>query len=154
MINARREDIAAHKLFQGAYRSRRCLIPVTGFFEWERLSGTNQNKQPYAIAMKDGAPFALAGLWEIWHHPVGLDIRNFAIVTSAPNQMMAAIHDRMPVVLQQKDYDRWLSPEPDPSDLMKPFDADAMTMWPITRRVTTFRDAGPDIINRVELRAT
>ncbi|SCB62245.1 SOS response associated peptidase (SRAP) [Rhizobium aethiopicum] len=91
---------------------------------------------------------------EIWHHPAGIDIRNFAIVTCAPNKMMAAIRDRMPVILHRKDYERWMSDEPDPSDLMKPFDAEAMTMWPVTRRVSNFRNAGPDIINRVDLRAT
>ncbi|ANL73013.1 hypothetical protein AMC83_CH03058 [Rhizobium phaseoli] len=149
LINAPCEGIAAHDLFQLAYRSRRCLIPLNGFFEWDAV----KNKQPYAIAMKDGSPFALAGIWDIWHHPAGLDIRNFAIVTCAANKLVGTIHDRMPVILHRKDYQRWLSSEPDPSDLMKPFDAEAMTMWPIARRASIARNVGPEIVNRVNLDA-
>ncbi len=103
--------------------------------------------------MRDNEPFALADICEVWRHPSGLDVPAFAIVTCAPNEMIADINDRMPVVLNPKDYERWLSPEPNPSDLLKPFDAEAMTMWPISRRVRTFRNAGPDTINRVDLRA-
>lgn len=149
LINARCEGIATDDLFQLAYRSRRCLIPLNGFFDWP----AGKNSQPFAISMKDGSPFALAGVWEIWHHPAGLDIRNFAIVTCAANKMMAKIQDRMPVILHRKDYQRWLSREPNPSDLMKPFDAEAMTMWPIARRVSTVRNVGPEVINRVDLSA-
>lgn len=120
-------------MFKKAYASRRCLIPIDGFFEWKDIFGTGKNKQPYAIAMKSGEPFALAGIWEKWRDPhTGEDIRTFCVVTCPPNEMMATIHDRMPVVLHQEDYERWLSTEPDSFDLMKPFPADLMTMWPIT----------------------
>ncbi|MBX4884097.1 SOS response-associated peptidase [Rhizobium bangladeshense] len=152
--NVRCEGIDANDRFGPAYRARRCLIPVKGYVDWNGDSGNGKRLQPYAIAMRDNEPFGLAGICEVWRHPSGLDVPTFAIVTCAPNEMIADINDRMPVVLNPKDYERWLSPEPNPSDLMKPFDADAMTMWPITRRVTTLRNAGPDIINRVNLRAT
>ncbi|WP_116408181.1 SOS response-associated peptidase [Rhizobium leguminosarum] len=123
-VHARREDIASNELFRDAYRSRRCLTPVSGFFEWLDITGSAK-KQPYAIAMRDRSMFALAGIWEVWRHPAGIDIRSFAVVTCPANEMMATIHDRMPVVLRPKDYQRWLSADPDPSELMRPFDDDA-----------------------------
>ncbi|MBY2944213.1 MULTISPECIES: SOS response-associated peptidase [Rhizobium] len=149
-INARCEGIATNGLFRSAYRSRRCLVPINGFFEWKDIFGTGKNKQPYAIAMADGSPFALAGIWEIWRSPEGVDVRNFAIVTCEPNAMMAQIHDRMPVVLHREDYERWLSPEPDPTDLMKPFPAELMTMWPIGRNVGSPKNDTADIIDPID----
>ncbi|WP_049735287.1 SOS response-associated peptidase [Rhizobium ecuadorense] len=149
-VLARREETTSNELFHDAYRSRRCLIPVSGFFEW--ADGPDK-RQPYAIAMKDRSMFALAGIWEVWHHPAGIDIRTFAVVTCPSNQMISAIHNRMPVVLRREDYERWLSPVRDPRDLMKPFAAVKLTMCPIARRVTTVRNAGPDILSRVDLNA-
>lgn len=150
-INARREGIATNGMFRNAYKARRCLVPINGFFEWKDIHGTGKNKQPYAIAMKDGSPFVLAGIWETWKDPdTGIEIRNFAIVTCPPNEMMATIHDRMPVILHRKDYERWLSAEPDPDDLMKPFPADLMTMWPIGRDVGSPKNNRPDIIDPVD----
>ncbi|WP_245456738.1 SOS response-associated peptidase family protein [Rhizobium hidalgonense] len=93
-----------------------------------------RNEVPYAIALKDRSIFDLAGIWEAWHHPVGVDLRSFAVVSCPPNEMIAPIQNRMPVILRPEDYERWLSPDPDPRDLMKPFVAKAMTMWPIARR--------------------
>lgn len=149
-VNVRCESIASNGMFRSAYRSRRCLVPINGFFEWKDILGTGKNKQPYAIAMEDGSPFALAGIWETWKDANGVSIRNFAIVTCEPNEMMAEIHDRMPVILHREDYDRWLSPEPDPGDLMKPFPAELMTMWKIGRGVGSPRNDGPEIIEEVE----
>jgi putative SOS response-associated peptidase YedK len=82
-----------------AYRKRRCMVPVDGFFEWKAIKG-EKAKQPYAIAMKDGAPFGLAGIWENWKEPAsGEWIRTFAIITTSANEMVADIHDRMPAIL-------------------------------------------------------
>jgi SOS response associated peptidase (SRAP) len=93
-------------------------------------------KQPYAIAMKDGAPFGIAGIWENWKEPAsGEWIRTFAIITTDANELVADIHDRMPVILAPVDYARWLDEEPDPRDLMRPFPAELMRMWPISTRV-------------------
>ncbi|WP_081279356.1 SOS response-associated peptidase [Rhizobium phaseoli] len=145
---APREDIALNELFQDAYRSRRCLVPVSGFFEWQ--DGIYK-KQPYAVAVKDRSTFALAGIWEEWRHPAGIDIRSFAVGTCQSNEMISAVHNRMPVVLRPEDYERWLYPDPDPRGMMRSFDAKAMTMWPIARRVSTARRIGPEALRRVDL---
>lgn len=115
-INARSETVAALPSFRAAYAARRCLVPIDSFFEWRK---TTPPKRPYAIGMKDGAPFALAGIWENWKHPeTGNFIRTFCLLTCPANELIAAIHDRMPVIIPAKAYDRWLSPlEPDPRDL-------------------------------------
>lgn len=150
-INARCEEVATKPMFRDAYRSRRCLIPIDGFFEWHKLDEKGKKKQPYAIAMKAGQPFALAGLWEIWRDPeTDLQVRTFTIVTCAANEMMATIHDRMPVILHEKDYQRWLSEEPPPHDLMTQFPSELMTMWPIGPGVGNPRNDRPDIIEEID----
>ena len=150
-INARCEGISIVGLFKEAYRRRRCLIPIDGFFEWKDIYGTGKNKQPHAIAMKSGEPFALAGLWETWRDPkTDEDIRTFCVITCPANEMIATIHDRMPVILRREDYERWLSPEADPSDLMKPFPAELMTMWPIDRKVGSPRYDAADILDPID----
>ena len=89
--------------------------------------------------MADGEPFALAGIWEGWRHPETDDIvRTFCIITTAANEMLADFHDRMPVILAPESYDRWLAPvEPDPRDLLVPYPAAPMTVWPISLRVNS-----------------
>ncbi|MEY9199092.1 putative SOS response-associated peptidase YedK [Sinorhizobium fredii] len=150
-INARSEGISTVGLFKDAYRRRRCLIPVDGFFEWKDIFGTGKNKQPYAIAMKSGEPFALAGLWDTWRDPeTDEDIRTFCVITCPANEMIAKIHDRMPVILHGQDYERWLSPEADPAELMRPFPAELMTMWPIDRKVGSPKYDAADILDPVE----
>ena len=118
--------------FREAYRKRRCILPVDGFFEWKAIKG-QKAKQPYAIAMKDGSPFGIGGLWENWKDPTsGEWVRTFAIITTDANELVAEIHDRMPLILASGDYTRWLSDEPNPRDLMRPFPAEPMRMWPIS----------------------
>ena len=108
---------------------RRCIVPVDGFFEWRAIRGAG-GKQPYAIAMKDGSPFGLAGLWENWRNPnTGEWERTFAVITVPWNELVGKIHNRMPAILEPKSYDRWLSLEPDPCDLLISYPADAMTIW-------------------------
>jgi putative SOS response-associated peptidase YedK len=90
----------------------------------------------HAIAMKDGSPFGVGGLWENWQEPAtGEWIRTFAIITTYANELVADIHDRMPLILAPADYVRWLGDEPDPSELMRPFPAEPMRVWPISTRV-------------------
>ena len=138
-------------IFRDAYRKRRCIVPVDGFFEWKAIKG-QKAKQPYAIAMKDGAPFGIAGIWENWKEPAsGEWIRTFAIITTDSNELVADIHDRMPVILAPADYARWLSEEPDPRDLMRPFPAHLMRMWPISTRVNKPENDDPSIIEPIEL---
>jgi putative SOS response-associated peptidase YedK len=135
-INATAERVAAAPMFRAAYAKRRCLVPVDNFFEWAKVKGRGP-RQPYAVAMKNGEPFALAGIWESWRHPdTGEIVRTFCIITTPANAMIDAIHDRMPVILPRQAYDRWLSPvEPDPRDLLVPYPSDLMTMWPVSRQV-------------------
>jgi putative SOS response-associated peptidase YedK len=101
--------------------------------------------------MKDRSPFGLAGIWENWQHPKTGDwIRTFAIITTASNELVTPIHDRMPVILSSKDYDRWLSPvEPDPRDLLKPSPSEPLTMWPISTRVNSPENDDPSIMEPV-----
>lgn len=148
-INAKSETVATNGMFRHAYTARRALMPIDGFFEWKDILGTGKNKQPYAIAMADGSPFCLAAIWETWHDSAtGEDTRTFCVLTCEPNPLMATIHDRMPVILDPADYGRWLSPdERDPRDLLKPFPAERMKMWPIGRKVGNFRNNTPDILD-------
>ena len=135
-INATAERVATAPMFRTAYARRRCLVPVDNFFEWAKVQGKGP-RQPYAVAMSSGEPFALAGIWESWRHPETAEaVRTFCIVTTAANEMIDAIHDRMPAIVPPQAYDRWLSPtEPDPRDLLVPYTSDLMTMWPVSVRV-------------------
>jgi putative SOS response-associated peptidase YedK len=102
--------------------------PGRRFFEWKAIKG-QKAKQPYAIAMKDGSPFGIAGLWENWKEPAsGEWIRTFAIISADANELVADIHDRMPLILRPTDQVRWLSDDPDPPELMRPFTASPMRM--------------------------
>ena len=108
---------------------------MDGFYEWKTIKG-QRAKQPYAIAMKDGKPFGIGGLWENWKGPPsGQWIRTFVVITTDANELVAQIHNRMPLILAPSDYARWLSVEPDPRDLLRPFPAEPMRMWPISTRV-------------------
>ena len=114
-INAKAESVAKLADVSRCLPFRRCIVPVDGFFEWRGIKGARA-KQPYAIAMKDGSPFGLAGLWENWKDP-STDgwVRTFAIITVPSNELISRIHDRMPAILALGDYDRWLSAEPGPA---------------------------------------
>ena len=145
-INAKSETVAKLPSFRAAYAKRRCIVPVNNFFEWRKLKPP---KTPYAIGMKDGSPFGFAGIWESWTHPeTGELIRTFCILTCPANEMIAEIHDRMPVILPLNAYNRWLSPiEPDPRDLLVPYPSELMRMWPISTKVNSPRNDTPDILD-------
>ena len=144
-------NVATLPTFREAYRKRRCIIPVDGFFEWKAVKDQSA-KQPFAIAMKDGHPFGIAGIWENWKEPKsGEWIRTFAIITTAANELVAHIHDRMPLILARSDLARWLGDEPDPHVLMRPFPATPMRMWPISTRVNKPENDEPSILQPVEL---
>ena len=106
MINARSETVAEKPSFRKAFKDRRCLVLTDGFYEWQR---TPDGKQPYYIHMKDGSPFAFAGLWESWRD--GEEIRSCTIITTEANQLVGEVHSRMPVILPPEDYEVWLDPE-------------------------------------------
>jgi putative SOS response-associated peptidase YedK len=109
-INAKAEGIENKPAFREAFRQRRCLVPVDNLYEWKKVDG---GKQPYAIGLKGGGLMALAGLWETWRAPSsGERVRSFAIVTTEPNELYAALHNRMPVVLAPEAWPAWLGEEP------------------------------------------
>jgi putative SOS response-associated peptidase YedK len=150
-INAKRETVHYLPTFREAYRNRRCILPVDGFFEWKAIKG-QKAKQPFAIAMKDGSPFGIAGIWENWKQPTsGNWIRTFAVITTDANELVAEIHDRMPVILTPGDYLRWLGDDPDPRDLMRSFPADLMRMWPISTRVNKPENDDSSIVEPIVL---
>lgn len=147
-INAMSETVAAKAMFRSAYRSRRALVPIDGFFEWRAIAG-EKAKQPYAIAMKDGSPFALAAIWESWRDPeTGDDVRTFAVLTCAANDIVGEIHHRMPVIIPPSGYQRWIGDfEPDPNDLLVPYPSELMTIWPISRRVNSPANDDPSVLD-------
>ena len=145
-INAPAESVRDKPLFREAYAKRRCILPIDGFFEWKAIRG-EKAKQPFAIAMRDGAPFGLAGLWENWQDPKsGEWVRTFCILTTRANALVRPIHHRMPLILPPSDCGRWLSDEPDPRDLLKPFPAEPMTVWPVSTRVNSPKNDDPGVI--------
>ena len=154
-INAKAETVASLPSFRDAYRRRRCLLPVDSFFEWKAIKGARA-KQPYAIALKSGEPFGLAGIWENWQKPgSGEWVRTFAIITTTANELVREIHDRMPVIIPPSAYERWLSSiEPDPRDLLVPFPAELMRMWPISSRVNKPENDEVHILDALEPEAT
>jgi putative SOS response-associated peptidase YedK len=138
LINARGETIAEKPSFRGSFKHKRCLILADGFYEWKTAAG-RKTKTPYFIHMKDRAPFALAGLWDSWESPDGSSIKTCTIITTAPNELMANLHNRMPVILHPRDHARWLdasaqSPE-NLLPLIKPYPADVMSAYPVSTLV-------------------
>ena len=132
-------------MFRDAYAQRRCIVPVDGFFELRAIKGTGQA----TIAMKDGSPFGVAGLWENWRNPdTGEWERTFAIITVPSNDLVGQIHDRMPAILKPGSYERWLGPEPDPHDLLITYPSEPMTMWPISTRVNAPENDDPSLLDR------
>jgi putative SOS response-associated peptidase YedK len=149
-INAKAESVASLPSFRDAYRKRRGLLPIDSFFEWRAIKGVSA-KQPFAIGMKSGEPFALAAIWENWKNPSTQEwVRTFAVITCPANQLVADIHDRMPVIIPAAAYDRWLSDiEPDPRDLLVPYPAEPMRMWPVSTRVNKPINDDAEILNAV-----
>jgi putative SOS response-associated peptidase YedK len=136
MINARSETAATLPAFRDAMKSRRCIVPADGFYEWKRAGKT---RQPFCFEVHDGELFAFAGLWERWKQPDGTWVKTCAILTTTPNAVTAAIHDRMPVILNADSYDLWLDPGMTDvgaaSELLKPCDATTMRCYPVSTRV-------------------
>ena len=146
MINARAETAPEKPSFRRAFRDQRCLIPADGFYEWKR---TNGSKQPYYIHMKEGRPFAFAGLWESWKDEDGPEIRSCTILTTRPNALAGEIHDRMPVILAADTYDVWLDPASDRDELtglLAPYPEDEMEAYAVSRFVNSPSNNDPRCI--------
>jgi putative SOS response-associated peptidase YedK len=148
-VNARAETVQTTPAFRDAFEGRRCIIPASGFYEWQK-NGTT--KTPYAIVPNDAPLFAFAGLWENWRDKAAGDgaewIRTCAIITGEPNELVAPIHDRMPVILPREAWARWLGEEEADRDelqsLLKPYPAQRMSAYPVSTRVNSVKndDAG------------
>ena len=158
MINARAETLTDRNAYKHAFKKRRCLIPADGFFEWKKIPG-QKAKQPMYIHRPDGEPLAFAGLWELWK-PKNDDgstnddpsswVRSCTIITGQPNETVAPIHDRMPVMLPPSAWTDWLSPENDDLDalgkLLVPAPASLITAHPVSTRVNSVRDKDSGLI--------
>lgn len=147
MINARAEGLASSPAFREAYRARRCLVPADGFYEWHGEKGA---KVPLRYTLKDGGLFAFAGLWESRRDPAGKELRTFTIVTTASNELIRPMHDRMPVILGREAEDIWLDPsvrEPARlAPLLRPFPSDAMAVRQASPAVNSARIDEPELL--------
>ena len=149
MINARSETVAEKPSFRTAFKRRRCLIPADGFYEWQKQGS---GKQPMFIRPVAERPFALAGLWEVWRDPDGSVLQTCTILTTTPNELMAPIHNRMPVIVEPEDFDLWLNPEPNPEQglhLLRPYPAEKMSAYPVSTLVNNPRNDAPDCIQPI-----
>ena len=138
LINARGETVAEKPSFRGSFKYKRCLILADGFYEW-KSNPDKKTKTPYFIHMKDRKPFAFAGLWDSWESPDGSSIKTCTIITTEPNELMAPIHNRMPVILHTRNYAKWLDTSPQTPEnllpLIQPFPADDMAAYPVSTLV-------------------
>lgn len=145
MINARAETVREKPAYRSAFKQRRCLVPASGFYEWQT---GEDGKQPYHIGLESGEPFAFAGLWEHWQPKDDREpIDSFTIIVTEANVKLQPIHDRMPVILAPEDHEAWLTGDPDTAAAMlRPFPAEAMTAYPISRRVNKPENDDPGVI--------
>ena len=145
MINARSETAAEKPSFRAAFRSRRCLVPASGFFEWRRRG---KEKRPIYISLRDRPLFAFAGLWEVWRNPEGEFVPSVTILTTVANRFMADIHLRMPVILQPEDHETWLNPadRDEHQALLRPCAPELMQAWPVSTVVNRPANDTPETI--------
>ncbi len=150
MINARSETVAEKPAFRWAFKKQRCLVLADGYYEWKKLA--DGSKQPYYFRVDGGRPFGFAGLWERWSRE-GEEVQSCALLTTSPNDLAAAVHDRMPVILAEKDYDLWLDPSVGEAEklnsLLVAYSAGAMETWPVSRFVNKPGNDSPRCIEPV-----
>ncbi|MDE3205198.1 MAG: SOS response-associated peptidase [Acidobacteriota bacterium] len=155
MINARAEGITTKPAYRRAVAGRRCLIPADAFYEWQRRVGSDgrpAGRLPHAVRRRDGRPMALAGVWESWRDPAdpaAPPMRTCAIVTTAANRLLAPIHDRMPVIVEEPDWQPWLDPATDMGlveTLMRPAADDLLEVYPVSTRVNHVANDGPELL--------
>ena len=147
LINARCETVAGKPAFRHAVRHRRCIVPASGFYEWQEEGG---KKHPLYIRLKDGSPLFFAGLWEQWKSPQGEAVDSCTILTTSSNSLIVPLHERMPVILRREAFPLWLAPEMiDPEKLEPlylPYPADFMEMWPVSPLVNSPRNDSPELL--------
>lgn len=152
MINAKCEEIAEKRSYKAAYQKRRCIVPLTGFYEWKRSA---DKKRPFAIHMKDNSIMSVAAVWEHWiGKESGEIVDSFALITTSPNTLMEKIHNRMPVILDPKDEAQWLDPAINDHDklstLLKPCPSDWLAAVEVSTLVNSPRNNSPEILKPVQ----
>ena len=152
LINARAETVNEKPAFRSAFRQRRCLVLADGFYEWQQQEDKKQ-KQPFYFRLSDGQPFAFAGLWEHWKGADGEEIESCTLLTTEPNELMQPIHNRMPVILDPKDYDLWLDSEVKKPELLQPllrsYQTEEMTAYPVSKVVNKPTNDTAECINSI-----
>jgi len=147
MINARRESLKEKPSFRGLLRNQRCLVLADGFYEWQKVRG---EKVPHYIHLKSKEPFGFAGLWSHWMSPDGSEIHSCTIITGPPNDLIAPIHNRMPMILNRESGRRWLDPTVNrPDDLLSLLDvypAREMNAYPVSRLVNQPENDSPECL--------
>lgn len=147
MINARAETAAEKPAFRSAMKQRRCLIPASGFYEWQAQNGA---KQPFLIKLTSGDPFGFAGLWENWKTPEGDWLQSCTILTTEANELMRPLHDRMPVIVPSENYEHWLDPRQHDAaelkQLLVPFPSELMVAHPVSKAVNRVGNEGPELV--------
>lgn len=150
LINARAETVAEKPAFRSAFKRRRCLILADGFYEWQQQE---KKKQPYYFRLQEGKLFAFAGLWERWEKGEGDAIESCTIITTEANELMQPFHDRMPVILDPKDYEKWLDSQVQKPEslqsLLQPYQSEEMTVYPVSTKVNNARTDSPDCIKQL-----
>jgi putative SOS response-associated peptidase YedK len=140
-LNARSETVTTTPTFRDSILTKRCLIPADGFYEWQKIGSV---KQPYCFEVCEGHVFAFAGLWAEWKSPEGQIIESCTILTTAPNSLVAEIHDRMPVIVAPEKYDLWLDPDVKDfeaiRDILKPYDSSLMRRYPVSRKLNNSKN--------------
>lgn len=152
LINARSETITEKASFKNAFKRKRCLVPADAFYEWKTIDG-KKGKIPYRIFLPGQAVFSMAGIWEQWKNPEGESVNSFTIITTSPNELMAEIHNRMPVILPKNMEQTWLNSTDEQAllSLLKPFPAAEMDAYRVSDLVNSPRNNSPGIIEPVEL---
>jgi len=155
MNNARAETVTEKPSFRNAFARRRAIVPASGYYEWK--TGPGKSKQPYYITLQSGEMLAMAGLWEYWKSQDGREIISCCIITTTPNDLMATIHDRMPVILPKRAWADWLDPKnsktADLQSLLVPSDTSIMQAWPVSREVNRGSAEGAALIEPSTLSA-
>lgn len=150
-INAKAENLMQKPMWREPLMKRRCLVPADGFYEWEK-TGT-KTRQPWAIALKGDGPFAFAGLWDRWKSADKKTVlESFAIITTEANELTARMHERMPVILMPRDYERWLrrdEREQPPLDLLRPYESPQMHAWRVDAAVGNVKNNAPELLQPV-----
>lgn len=151
LINARSETLAEKPSFRNAFEKRRCLIFSDGFYEWQEPTHKGEQKVPFRFLLKEGKPFAFAGLWESWKSPKEEIVLSCTIITCAANALVGKIHDRMPVILNKENCWKWLENRPvsELTGLLRPYPAEDMDAYPVSTRVNNPREEDEKLVEPI-----